>query len=144
MHAMLLRFASCIPVLILKSQTQCFSKHHFSQIIKFGVLCAPGSRWTIPLLHSLYQWDKTFCFLFWGTQFRNWTILFSETLMAVLNIAVAFNVSWKQKMCLNGTQNSKLAGPWKNVSYVICEQQRRRSACASAQSEQRLCCSLLR
>ena len=26
--------------------------------------------------------------------------------------------------------------------YAICEQQRRRSACASAQSEQRLCCSL--
>ena len=30
-----------------------------------------------------------------------------------------------------------------NVSYAICEQQRRRSACASAQSDQRLCCSLL-
>ena len=27
--------------------------------------------------------------------------------------------------------------------YAICEQQRRRSACASAQSDQRLCCSLL-
>ena len=31
------------------------------------------------------------------------------------------------------------AGPWENVSYVICEQQRRRSDCASAQSDQRLC-----
>ena len=30
------------------------------------------------------------------------------------------------------------------MSYVIREQQRRRSACASAQSDQRLCCSLLR
>ena len=30
-----------------------------------------------------------------------------------------------------------------NVSYAICEQQRRRSACASAQSDQRLYCSLL-
>ena len=28
--------------------------------------------------------------------------------------------------------------------YAICEQQRRRSACASAQSDQRLCCSLPR
>ena len=28
--------------------------------------------------------------------------------------------------------------------YVICEQQRRRSACTSAQSDQHLCCSLLR
>ena len=36
------------------------------------------------------------------------------------------------------------AGPWENVSYVICEQQRRRSACASAQSDHRLCFSLLR
>ena len=30
-------------------------------------------------------------------------------------------------------------GHEKNVSYVICKQQRRRSACASAQSDQRLC-----
>ena len=30
------------------------------------------------------------------------------------------------------------------MSYVICEQQRHRSACASAQSDQRLCCSLPR
>ena len=30
------------------------------------------------------------------------------------------------------------------MSYAICEQQRRRSACASAQSDQRLCCSLPR
>ena len=32
----------------------------------------------------------------------------------------------------------------KNVSYAICEQQRCRSACASAQSDQHLCCSLLK
>ena len=31
-----------------------------------------------------------------------------------------------------------------NVSYAICEQQRCRSACASAQSDQHLCCSLPR
>ena len=31
-----------------------------------------------------------------------------------------------------------------NVSYVICEQQRCKPACASAQSDQRLCCSRLR
>ena len=31
-----------------------------------------------------------------------------------------------------------------HVSYAICEQQRCRSACASAQSDQHLCCSLLR
>ena len=31
-----------------------------------------------------------------------------------------------------------------NVSYAICEQSRRSSACASAQSDQQLGCSLLR
>ena len=36
------------------------------------------------------------------------------------------------------------AKPWENMSYAICEQQRRRSACAPAQSDQRLCCSLSR
>ena len=36
------------------------------------------------------------------------------------------------------------AGPWENVFYVIYEQQRRRSACASAQSDQHLCFSLLK
>ena len=36
------------------------------------------------------------------------------------------------------------AKPWENVSHAICEQQRRRSACASAQADLRLCCSLPR
>ena len=36
------------------------------------------------------------------------------------------------------------AGPWENVSNVICEQRRHRSDCASMQSDQCLCCSLLR
>ena len=31
----------------------------------------------------------------------------------------------------------KWSGPWENVSYVICEQQRRWSDCADAQSDQR-------
>ena len=39
MHDMLLRFACCIPVLILKSQRHNFSQtNNFSQIIKFGVV----------------------------------------------------------------------------------------------------------
>ena len=39
-----------------------------------------------------------------------------------------------------------IKGAWscENVSYAICEQQKSRSACASAQSDQHLCCSLLR
>ena len=38
----------------------------------------------------------------------------------------------------------KWARSCENVSYDICKQQRCRSACASAQSDQHLCCSLLR
>ena len=36
------------------------------------------------------------------------------------------------------------AKSWENLSYAICDQQRRRSACASAQPDQRLCSSLPR
>ena len=36
------------------------------------------------------------------------------------------------------------ARPWENVSYAICEQQRRSSVWAFAQSNQSLCCSLPR
>ena len=36
----------------------------------------------------------------------------------------------------------KLSHIMRKPVYTICEQQRRRSACASAQSDQRLCCSL--
>ena len=40
--------------------------------------------------------------------------------------------------------NINWAWSCKNVSHAICEQQRHRSACASAQSDQHLCHSLLR
>ena len=66
------------------------------------------------------------------------------------------NVVWK---CQRTTRNErrmpgfrlrradntyKWAWSYENVPYTICEQQRRRSACASAQFDQHLCCSLLR
>ena len=35
------------------------------------------------------------------------------------------------------------ASPWENLSSGVCEQHRRRPACAFAQSDQRLCYSLL-
>ena len=38
----------------------------------------------------------------------------------------------------------KWARSCKNMSYAICEQQRCRSACVSARSDQHLCCSLLK
>ena len=48
--------------------------------------------------------------------------------------------SWKKGRAVT----AQVLRPCENVSYAICEQQRRRSACASAQSDQRLCCSLPR
>ena len=47
-------------------------------------------------------------------------------------IMMFFNVYLK---CQNKDMTTCIwAGPWENVSYVICERQRPRSACASAQS----------
>ena len=46
--------------------------------------------------------------------------------------------------CSNKRYLMKWARSCENVSYVICEQQRYRSACTSAQSDQHLCCLLLR
>ena len=52
-----------------------------------------------------------------------------------------------EKTCSNFQHSAKVriwARPWENASYAICKQQRRRSACAFAQSDQCLCCSLPR
>ena len=38
--------------------------------------------------------------------------------------------------------NDQMSHVMRKPVYAMCEQQRRRSACASAQSDQRLCCSL--
>ena len=55
------------------------------------------------------------------------------------------------RMNLRRTKSTIMSWRGSNMSHVmrtpvlaICEQQRRRSACASAQSDQRLCCSLPR
>ena len=47
----------------------------------------------------------------------------------ILVVSLLFTLNW--------------ATSWENL-FFICEQQRRRSECASAQSDQRLCCSLPR
>ena len=56
---------------------------------------------------------------------------------------------WKAVRFMNNLSKMRMApweitSPWENVSYVRCEQQMRRSACASAQSDQHLYCSLPR
>ena len=52
--------------------------------------------------------------------------------------------SWGEMGNIIQNVKNTWARPWENVSYVICEQQRRRLACASVQSDQHLCCSQLR
>ena len=44
----------------------------------------------IHLLHRIYQWDKTFCFLLLRTKCRNQAMLYGETLIELLNIAIGF------------------------------------------------------
>ena len=57
----------------------------------------------------------------------------------------SFNLTWCSYDSTSVNRFASIwAAPWENVSYVICEPQRRRSACAFAQSDQRLCFSLLR
>ena len=52
-----------------------------------------------------------------------------------VNVHLSIQVYFSQIMWVRSCEN---------VSYAICEQQRHRSACASAQSDQHLYCSLLR
>ena len=62
----------------------------------------------------------------------------SEVMQVILNLTHMLSYATWNQHCLAITIYIS-AGPWENVFYVICEQQRRRSACASAQSDQRLC-----
>ena len=56
------------------------------------------------------------------------------------------SISWHNELHVSITVDIFImwATSWENLVYAICEQQRHRSACTSAQSDQRLCCSLLR
>ena len=70
--------------------------------------------------------------------FTEWRQLLHLVELALIKAAIP-TLDWLWKM-----YEYVWAWPWENVSYVICEQQRRRSACASTQSDQHLCCSLSR
>ena len=79
--------------------------------------------WVFPWAH------KSLVMSYSGSNFNfvypsSFTVLFSRQLL------ICFDLIW--------------ATSWENLFYVICEQQRRRSACAFVQSDQHLCCSLLR
>ena len=55
------------------------------------------------------------------------------------HLAAVLRLSEKEQ---KKTCNHKMSHVLRKPGYAICEQERRRSACASAQADQRLCCSL--
>ena len=57
------------------------------------------------------------------------------------DISLHQSLTWK---FLSGMQEYISVMSWENILYAICEKQRRRSACAIAQSDQRLYCLLPR
>ena len=75
-----------------------------------------------------------------------WLWLHSSNLLLTLNYWA--NSHWLSLHWLALTFESICGYYWSHVMrkpvFALCEQQRRRSACASAQSDQRLCCSLPR
>ena len=78
------------------------------------------------------------CCMLWRKVIKLCAQLFTNGVLSFLTM------STRKNRFFTTNNEHKWAGPWENVSYVICEQQRRRSACAFAQSDQRLCSSLLR
>ena len=59
-----------------------------------------------------------------------------------LNLQALMNPSFVYKWILSSEWPMVWASTRENLSSVVCEQQRRRPACTSAQSDQRLCYSL--
>ena len=67
----------------------------------------------------------------------------AHTVICILLHVLSFGQSKMDHSHLSNSYIIYWARPCENVSDTICEQQRCRSACASAQSDQHLCCSLL-
>ena len=95
----------------------------------------------IPVLATSEITKTLACFCSWAGQFESYLIpktgLFVTRLICIIII---------RKSALGRTRvldsNLIAAVIWAMSVLAICKQQRRRSACASAQSDQRLCCSL--
>ena len=121
----------------------------------------------MPRLIWVYAGRKVILLvLSWGGSFKHWVEWYSvwkgclsERWTANAQISLCLTAVSMEPYCHKNMELEKTskkiyslaimngcmwAGPWENVSYIICKQQRRRSACASAQSDQHLCCSLLK
>ena len=84
---------------------------------------------------------------------RVYKLIYQQTMNTIYknSLNIKNNIRFNQAVILSSTcttlisRKSRTREPGhENMCHVICEQQRRRSACTSAQSDQRLCCSLLR
>ena len=92
---------------------------------------------------SLFSCD-TFLDWMFLQQIHSVEYLRQETPLLVFQVVYLNVQKYFKELFQNVVFNINWAGPWGNLSYDICEQQRCRSACASAQSDQRLYCSLHR
>ena len=91
-----------------------------------------GDKYQIRLTRSKY-----FCFFLSIFAICSYALTLPPMFAHFQNSGSEHYLTWNH-------QSYSWAGLWENVSYVICEQHRCRSACASAQSDQSLCCLLLR
>ena len=71
-----------------------------------------------------------------------WPIL-EKNIITILFVGVIIFAAYLRK-CWVFKSADNMSHVMRKAVYGVCEQQRRRSACASAQSDQRLCCSLPR
>ena len=85
------------------------------------------------------------CFVMFLSGFLIWTMATILFCFVKKNNALYTTIKcWLLGKVVLNVRKDNWARPWETVSYDICEQQRRRSTCASAQSDQHLCCSLPR
>ena len=85
---------------------------------------------------------KSFLKIFWNL-WRMPALNFIQMLQMFLIECCCFSCFGQYEIKLD-SMKWNWAGSWENMSYFICQQQKPRSACAFAQSDQRLCCSLPR
>ena len=85
------------------------------------------------------------CKLAWWAVNQNlwlWTVWHCQNLQ--IHLSKVLHLKCKYKIMKQSTCENKVRHVVRKPVYAICEQQRRRSACTFAQTDQHLCCSLPR
>ena len=89
--------------------------------------------WKMQFLYKIFWQNKMLCWPTIPSFLRSWNTHIFFFLASIQFIHIK-----QQKFYCNTSHIMK------RLPYAICEQQRSRSACTSVQSDQQLCCSLLR